>query len=115
MKNENTSFANISIPSLRSCSQHSKYVVKCCEHVVKCCEPDLRKGIKILAKLVFSFSIIVFNMFKLLVILFIMKTQAKYSLKNYLLNANHTNYFFPNIYYTFPWLPIPLLSFCPFC
>ena len=33
-----------------------------------------RKGIEILAKLVFSFSIIVFNMMKLLVILFIYKT-----------------------------------------
>ena len=37
-----------------------------------CCEHDFRKGIEILAKLVFSFSIIVFNM-KLLVILSITK------------------------------------------
>ena len=36
-------------------------------------ERDLRKGIEILAKVVFSFSIIVFNMMELLVILFIMK------------------------------------------
>ena len=35
------------------------------------------KGIEILAKLVFSFSIIVFNMMKLLVILFTMKLFAK--------------------------------------
>ena len=43
MENENTTFANISIPY---------------------CEHGLRKGIAILAKLVFSFSIIVFNMMK---------------------------------------------------
>ena len=55
MKNESTSFANISISFLRSCS---------------------RKGIEILAKLVFSFSIIVFNMMKLLVLLFIPKHVA---------------------------------------
>ena len=67
MENENTSFANISIPFLRSCSY---FLVTCCEH-------DLRKGIEILAKLVFSFSIIVFNMMKLLVILFIMRLIAK--------------------------------------
>ena len=53
MENKNTSFANISIPFQRSCSQ----------------EHDLRKGIEILAKFVFSFSIIVFNMMKPLVIL----------------------------------------------
>ena len=54
MENENASFANISIPFLRSCAQH-----------------DLRKGIKILAKPLFSFSITVFNMMKLLVVLLI--------------------------------------------
>ena len=64
MENENTSFANISISFIRSCSQH-------------CCELDNRKGIKILAKLVFSFSLIVFNMMKLLVILFKMKFIAQ--------------------------------------
>ena len=58
MENENTSFAIFSIAFMRSCSQHSDH--------------DLTKGIEILAKLVFSFSIIVFNMIKLLVILFIM-------------------------------------------
>ena len=42
-----------------------------------CCEHDFRKGIEILAKLVFSFSIIVFNMMKFLVILFIMKLIAQ--------------------------------------
>ena len=52
MENESTNFANYSIPFLRSC------------------EHDLRKGVEILAKLVFSFSIIEFNMMKLLVILF---------------------------------------------
>ena len=66
VKNENTSFANISIPFLRSCSQHS----------VQCREHNLRKGIEMLGKLVFPFSIIVFNMLKLLVILFIMKLIA---------------------------------------
>ena len=40
-------------------------------------EHDLKKGIELLAKLVFSFSIIVFNMMKLLVILFIMKLIAQ--------------------------------------
>ena len=55
METENRSFANISTPFLR------------------CCEHDLRKGIEILAKLVFSFCIIVFNVRKLLVILFISK------------------------------------------
>ena len=63
MENEITSFANISIPLLGSCSQH--------------CGHDPRRGIEILAKLVFSFSIIVFNMVKLLVILFIMKLIAQ--------------------------------------
>ena len=42
-----------------------------------CCEHDFRKGIEILAKLVFSFSTIVFNMMKFLVILFIMKLIAQ--------------------------------------
>ena len=37
----------------------------------QCCEHDLRKRIKILGKLVFSFCIIVFKMMKLLAILFI--------------------------------------------
>ena len=46
MENENTSFADVSVPFLRSCSQ------------------------QILAKY-FSFSIIVFNTMKLLVIIFI--------------------------------------------
>ena len=64
MENENTSFANISIPFLRSCSQ-------------ECCEHDLRKGIEILAKLAFSFPIIVFNMMKLLVVIFLMKLTAQ--------------------------------------
>ena len=41
--------------------------------IQKASERDLRKGIEILAKVVFSFSIIVFNMMELLVILFIMK------------------------------------------
>ena len=59
MENENTSFANISIPFLRSCSQH------------------LRKGVEILAKLVFLVSIIVFNMMKLPFILFIMKVISQ--------------------------------------
>ena len=49
MGNENTSFANISNPS----------------------------GIEILANLVFSFSITLFNMMKLLVILFIMKLMVQ--------------------------------------
>ena len=55
METKNTSFANISTLFLR-----------CCEHA-------LRKGMEILARLVFSFFIIVFNMMKLLVILFISK------------------------------------------
>ena len=58
MENENTSFVNILIPFLRSSSQ-------------QCCEHDLMKEIEILAKLVFLFSIILFNMMKLLVMLFI--------------------------------------------
>ena len=49
----------------------------------KCCEHDLRKEIEILAKLVFSFSIIVFNMMKLLVILFIMKLIAQINIFKY--------------------------------
>ena len=60
MENENKGFANILIPFLRSCCAH-----------------DLRKGIEILGKLAFSFSIIVFNMMKFLVILFIMKLIAQ--------------------------------------
>ena len=59
MENKNTSFANISIPFLRSCSQH------------------LRKGVEILAKLLFSVSIIVFNMMKLPAILFIIKVISQ--------------------------------------
>ena len=47
------------------------------EGSVQGCEHDLRKGIEVLAKLVFSFSIKVFNMMKLLVILFIMKLIAQ--------------------------------------
>ena len=58
MENESTSFANILIPFLRPCSQYYEH--------------DFRKGIEILAKLVFSFSIITLNMMKLLVILFVM-------------------------------------------
>ena len=42
----------------------------------QCCERDLRKEIEILAKLVFPFFIIAFNMMKLLVILFIIKRIA---------------------------------------
>ena len=48
-----------------------------------CCEHDFRKGIEILAKLVFSFSIIVFNMMKFLVILFIMKLIAQVNIFKY--------------------------------
>ena len=59
MNNENTSFASILIPFLKLCSVHS-------------IEHESRKGIEILGKLVFSFSIIAFTM-KLLVILFIIK------------------------------------------
>ena len=55
MENENTSFANISIPF----------------------EHDLRKGMEIQAKLVFSFSIIVFDMMNLLVVLYIVKLIAQ--------------------------------------
>ena len=44
---------------------------------VQGCEHDLRKGIEVLAKLVSSFSIKVFNMMKLLVVLFIMKLIAQ--------------------------------------
>ena len=55
MENENTNFANISIPF----------------------EHDLRKGMEILAKLVFSFSIIVFDMVNLLVVLCIVKLIAQ--------------------------------------
>ena len=40
-------------------------------------QSNLRKGIRTLAKLVLSFFIIVFNMMKLLVILFIMKLVAQ--------------------------------------
>ena len=40
-------------------------------------EHDFRKGIEILGRLVFSFSIIAFNRMKLLVILFIMKLIAQ--------------------------------------
>ena len=58
MENGNTSFANISIPFMRS-------------RIFYCCEHGLRKKIEILAKLVFSFSRIVLNMMKFLVILFI--------------------------------------------
>ena len=46
-------------------------------------EHDLKKGIELLAKLVFSFSIIVFNMMKLLVILFIMKLIAQINIFKY--------------------------------
>ena len=42
-----------------------------------CCEHDLRKGIETSAKLVFSFSIILLNMMKFLLILFIMKLTAQ--------------------------------------
>ena len=48
-----------------------------------CCEHDLRKGTEIFAKLVFSFSIIVFNMMKLLVIVFIMKLIAQIDIFKY--------------------------------
>ena len=68
MENENTSFANISIPV--------------------CCEHDLREGIEILAKLVLSFSILVFNMMKLLVILFIMKLIAQINIIKLLATIN---------------------------
>ena len=44
---------------------------------------DLRKGVEILAKLTFSFSIIVFNMMKPLVILFIMKLIAQINIFKY--------------------------------
>ena len=72
-ENENTSFANISIPFLRSgCQERDLY----CEHDL-CCEHHLRKGMEISAKLVFSFSFIVFNIIKLLVMLFIMKFIAQ--------------------------------------
>ena len=68
-ENENTSFANISIPFLRSgCQERDLY----CEHDL-CCEHHLRKGMEISAKLAFSFSFIVFNIIKLLVMLFTMK------------------------------------------
>ena len=56
---EITSFANISIPFLRSCSQHSW----------TWSEHDLRKEIEILAKLVFSLPILVFTLLMLLVML----------------------------------------------
>ena len=46
-------------------------------------EHDLKKGIELLAKLVFSFSIMVFNMMKLLVILFIMKLIAQINIFKY--------------------------------
>ena len=46
-------------------------------------EHDLKKGIELLAKLVFSFSIIVFNMMKLLVILFIMKLITQINIFKY--------------------------------
>ena len=52
VENENTHFANILIPFLKSCPPH-----------------DIRKDIEILAKLVFSFFIMLFNVMKLLVIL----------------------------------------------
>ena len=42
-----------------------------------CCEHDLRKGIETSAKLVFSFSIILFNMMKFVLIPFIMKLTAR--------------------------------------
>ena len=72
-ENENTSFANISIPFLISgCQEKGLY----CEHDL-CCEHHLRKGMEISAKLVFSFSFIVFNIIKLLVMLFIMKFIAQ--------------------------------------
>ena len=73
IESENTSFANISISFLRSCS----------DHVHECCEHDLRKGIKILAKLVISSSIIAFNLMKLLVILFTMKLIAQINIFKY--------------------------------
>ena len=48
------------------------------DHVHRiCCEHDLRKEIKLLVKLLLSFSIIVFNMMKLLVTLFTMKFYSK--------------------------------------
>ena len=72
-ENEDTSFANISIPLLRSgCQERDLY----CEHDL-CCEHHLRKGMEISAKLAFSFSFIVFNIIKLLVMLFIMKFIAQ--------------------------------------
>ena len=65
MENENMSFANILIPFMRSCSQHCQ-LCHCHVHsIVHGIEHDLRKGIKILARLVFSFSFIVFSMMKL--------------------------------------------------
>ena len=71
-ENENASFADISIPFLRWCSQHRS----CSQYRSLSWHPDLRKGIEILAKLVFSFSFIVLNMMKLLVILFIMTLKC---------------------------------------
>ena len=71
-ENENASFADISIPFLRWCSQHRS----CSQYKPFSWHPDIRKGIEILAKLVFSFSFIVFNMMKLLVILFIMTLKC---------------------------------------
>ena len=66
MESENTSFANISTPFLRPFSQHFEH--------------DLMKEIEALGKLVFSFSIILFNMIKLLVILFIMEVFAMFKI-----------------------------------
>ena len=78
MKNENTGFANISIPFLRSCSQHEMHS----------CERDLRKGVEILAKLVLLFLIIIFNTMNLLVVRFIMKLVAQINTSNVYFSTN---------------------------
>ena len=65
MENENKSFVNILISFLRSCSQNFLLIFQSYsrDHVHNC-ERDLRQEMGILAKLLFTFSTIVFNMMK---------------------------------------------------
>ena len=77
MGNEKKSFTNILIPFLRSCLQ------------------NLRKGIEILIKL-FKFFIIVFNMMKLLVILFLIKLNVQ-------IHIFRKNFYFQEVTRTIPY------------
>ena len=100
VENVNKSFANIPIPCLRSCSQLWTWSLERDWNInKKFCEHDLRKEIEILTKLLFSFSIIVFNMMKLLVKLFIMKLIAQTNIfKSGIGSERHKNVFHSRLF-----------------